>query len=154
MTNEWEQYLFTDPRNGDSDNDGIRDGAEDLDHDLLSNAAEIRFGSNPLVTDTDHDGTADWAEDADGNGRSNGLEQDERPVPGNLRPSLARAGADRPPSYRDGCHLQPGETTPKLCVYRLRKQPRPSWCLGTRTRRNGFRHSSRSPCAATGASSP
>lgn len=77
--------------------------AEDPDHDGLGNLGEQRWHTNPGLADTDGDGTLDGAEDANGNGLGNAYEQDARPVPAVLVPTLAAAGADEPQSYADGC---------------------------------------------------
>jgi hypothetical protein len=92
----------TDPRTGDTDRDGIRDGAEDADGDHLSNAGEQRYGTDPSDPDTDDDLVDDWHEDSDGDGRADGMTQDRRPVPGQLRPTLAEP-FDRPASF-EVCH--------------------------------------------------
>jgi hypothetical protein len=81
----------SDPLRRDSDQDGIIDAAEDPDGDLLSNLGEQLFGSHPGRRDSDRDGIADGSEDADGDGFSNGRQQDRRPVPAGLEPTLARA---------------------------------------------------------------
>lgn len=61
----------TDPLDPDSNSslterneadNGIVDGAEDLDGDYLSNVAELEAGLNPLVNDTDGDGLLDGDE--------------------------------------------------------------------------------------------
>ena len=44
------------PSKLDSDDDGIPDGEEDNDNDGLSNALEIKLGTNPVLTDSDSDG--------------------------------------------------------------------------------------------------
>ena len=54
----------TDPRDRDSDNDGIPDGREDRDRDRLRNAGEDATGNDPLDPDTDDDGIRDGAEQA------------------------------------------------------------------------------------------
>ncbi len=68
----------TDPRNADSDGDGLADGAEvaqygtdpntpDCDEDSLSDGAEVTVhGSDPLAFDTDGDGVDDALEAASG----------------------------------------------------------------------------------------
>jgi hypothetical protein len=55
----------TDPRDDDSDNDGVEDGDEDRDHDGVDNANELREHTSPTVRDSDHDGKGDGREDAD-----------------------------------------------------------------------------------------
>ncbi|CAB4913560.1 unannotated protein [freshwater metagenome] len=62
--------------------DGTDDAAEDADDDGLSNAGEIRAGTNPRDTDSDDDGTNDAAEDADGDGVSNEVEDYSGTNPG------------------------------------------------------------------------
>ncbi|MBN2348386.1 MAG: hypothetical protein JXJ22_06090, partial [Bacteroidales bacterium] len=54
----------TDPRDADSDNDGINDGAEDRDYDGLVDGTE----TNPTDADTDDDGLLDGDEDLNDNG--------------------------------------------------------------------------------------
>jgi hypothetical protein len=54
----------TDPRDRDSDNDGVRDGREDPDRDHLRNAGEDAAGMDPRDPDTDDDGVEDGAEAA------------------------------------------------------------------------------------------
>ena len=60
--NEWRER--TDPRDGDTDNDGKRDGREDPDRDKLRNAAEDATGNDPRNPDTDLDGLTDGRENA------------------------------------------------------------------------------------------
>jgi len=38
-------------------------------------------------------------------------------LPSDLTPKLAKAFDDQPASYADGCHLQPGQSKAKVCVY-------------------------------------
>jgi hypothetical protein len=54
----------TDPRDRDTDNDGIPDGREDPDRDRLRNAGEDATGNDPRDPDTDDDGVRDGAEQA------------------------------------------------------------------------------------------
>jgi hypothetical protein len=88
------KHGVTSPRHGDTDGDGVIDAAEDNDWDQLSNLAEQRFGTDPGNADSDGDGRGDGAEDHDGDGRGNAMQQDRRPVPVDLRPSLAAAPKD------------------------------------------------------------
>jgi hypothetical protein len=58
-----EKGLGLDPTKKDSDWDGILDGDEDFDGDLVFNALEINvYGSDPTKKDTDGDGLGDLAE--------------------------------------------------------------------------------------------
>jgi hypothetical protein len=54
----------TDPRDADTDNDGILDGNEDRDRDGVRDFSE----TSPLDADTDDDGLGDWQEDLDKDG--------------------------------------------------------------------------------------
>jgi hypothetical protein len=105
----------TDPHNADTGKDGLLDPAEDPDGDGLSNLGEQRFGTDPLSQDTDGDGIPDGREDANGNGISNATEQDRRPIPRHLVPSLAAAPGDASISYR--CHSGPYESRIHPCVF-------------------------------------
>lgn len=71
LTNGQEVVVGTDPKNPDSDNDGTKDGAEDLDGDGLTNAQEFSGSQNtkygneptdPTKADTDNDGLSDSQE--------------------------------------------------------------------------------------------
>jgi len=59
LNNLYEYLADTNPKDRDTDHDGIWDGAEDADGDGLSNAREQSLGSHPLLTDTDDDGVPD-----------------------------------------------------------------------------------------------
>ena len=96
------RYGVTSPDKRDSDGDGVIDSAEDNDGDKLGNLGEQRFGTDPGERDTDDDGIPDGKEDKDRDGRSNAREQDRRPLPKGLKPSLARAKYDLP-SDRKRC---------------------------------------------------
>ncbi len=122
LTNAFEtNWSRTDPRKPDSDADGFRDSIEDDDGDGLSSRGEQRFGTNPYVADTDRDGTDDWHEDADEDGRADGLLQDDRPLPANLKPSLATATADLSFIGTQTCHSRPGHTAPISCTFTFGK---------------------------------
>ncbi len=96
LTDGFEQrFGVTSPNEMDSDQDGVVDGAEDHDGDRLANHAEQRFGLNPRRADTDGNGVLDGAEDHDRDGRSNAKEQDQRPLPANVTPSLKYVKRDR-----------------------------------------------------------
>ncbi len=117
LSNAFEKKYGLNPNSPDSDHDGLLDPAEDPDGDGLSNLGEQRFGTSPLNADTDNDGVTDSREDSDHDGIPDGREQDRRPVPTKLEPSLKRAYDDTPPSYRDGCHSGVYETTVHPCLY-------------------------------------
>lgn len=108
LTNKFEIHgKVSDPLRNDSDGDGVRDSAEDPDGDLLSNRGEQRLGTHPGKADTNGNGVPDGAEDANHNGVNNALEQDVRPVPTVLTPSLAHARHDLAQTYADGCNGGP-----------------------------------------------
>ena len=48
LRNDQEAWLGTDPRDPDTDDDGVGDGEEDPDHDGITNRVELGMGSNPL----------------------------------------------------------------------------------------------------------
>jgi hypothetical protein len=110
------RYGLTSPAKADTDGDGVVDSAEDNDGDRLGNLGEQRFGTNPKRRDTDGDGTGDGAEDHDGDGRRNALQQDQRPVPANLRPSLHEALRDKAPVTR-GCYTRRGSSRLVRCRF-------------------------------------
>ncbi|MEP0862133.1 MAG: OmpA family protein [Ignavibacterium sp.] len=74
LTKNQEESLGTNPKNPDSDDDGLKDGEEvnkyqtnplqpDTDLDGLSDYDEIfKFHTNPLLADTDNDGLTDFEE--------------------------------------------------------------------------------------------
>jgi hypothetical protein len=71
-----EVALGLDPHLADTDGDGIGDGAEDRDHDRLTNRFEAhRTHTDPGSGDTDRDGIRDGAEDPDLDGLSNAGEE-------------------------------------------------------------------------------
>ncbi len=108
------RYGVTDPDRRDSDGDGVIDAAEDNDGDKLGNLGEQRFGTHPGKRDSDGDGRSDGREDKDGDGRSNAREQDQRPLPAGLRPSLAKADKDFSP-YRQDCQTWQGLSRVTTC---------------------------------------
>ena len=72
LTNRFERlYSATDPRDKDSDNDGVRDGKENPDHDGLTNRMEQRLHTDPRDKDSDNDGVRDSRDDQDCDGVSN-----------------------------------------------------------------------------------
>ena len=63
LSDFYEVYLFnTNPLLKDSDKNGVIDSLEDADGDGLSNADEMKKGTNPLKDDTDGDGLTDAEE--------------------------------------------------------------------------------------------
>ena len=110
------RWGVTDPLADDSDGDGLLDPAEDPDGDQLGNLGEQRYGTSPSSADTDGDGIRDGAEDRDHDGVSDAREQDARPVPKLLRPSLGHARWDLPANYGNGCHSGPYGTAIHPCV--------------------------------------
>jgi hypothetical protein len=107
---------LTDPDRRDSDRDGVVDSAEDLDDDRLGNLGEQRFGTDPGSPDSDGDGTLDGDEDDDGDGRSNALQQDQRPIPRGLRPTLA-GSRDDIPKGKARCLSKEGRSTIRRCTF-------------------------------------
>lgn len=89
-----ERWGMTSAEARDTDQDGIADSVEDEDGDKLGNLGEQRFGTDPRDPDSDDDGVLDGDEDTDGDGRTDAQTQDQRPVPADLRPPLARADED------------------------------------------------------------
>jgi hypothetical protein len=110
------RYGVTQPGRADSDRDGVVDPAEDIDGDGLGNLGEQRFGTDPGLADSDADGTADGAEDADRDGTSNARQQDRRPVPSDLTPSLERAAWDYQPR-RKACMTWQRESVLRPCTF-------------------------------------
>ena len=110
------RYGLTSASDPDSDDDGVVDSAEDHDNDRLSDRGEQRFGTDPRRRDSDGDGTLDGREDADNDGRRNAREQDERPVPPGLVPTLAAARGDVSP-YKAGCQATQGRSAVVTCSY-------------------------------------
>jgi hypothetical protein len=106
----------TSPDLADSDWDGVIDSAEDNDGDRLGNLGEQRFGTDPGRRDSDGDGTPDGAEDADGDGRSNAKQQDRRPLPAGLTPSLADALRDWG-AVAGGCDSRNGTSRLVRCAF-------------------------------------
>ena len=62
----YEYICGTNPRDRDTDNNGIPDGAEDFDGDGLVNSLEQSYGSSPWLPDTDDDGVLDGADTGSG----------------------------------------------------------------------------------------
>jgi hypothetical protein len=71
LSNLGELRSKTDPKDADSDNDGLEDGDEDRDKDGVDNANELRERTSPVDDDSDDDGVEDGDEDADDDALSN-----------------------------------------------------------------------------------
>ena len=76
LSNRGEFKSRTEPRDADTDNDGVEDGDEDADHDGVDNCNEVREHTNPRHRDSDRDGRRDGREDADDDGLNNRGEDD------------------------------------------------------------------------------
>ena len=121
LQDRWERNMgISEPALSDSDRDGLIDAAEDADGDLLSNLGEQLFGTDPARRDTDRDGIDDSAEDADHDGFTNGRQQDRRPLPRGLEPTLARAETAWPWA-RGTCQTPPGAWRIRPCKFGDRK---------------------------------
>lgn len=80
------EQTSTDPTKKDTDGNGIPDGEEDLDHDGLTNAEELKNNTDPLNEDSDFDGWSDGYEiqrktdplneDTDNDGLLDGVEEE------------------------------------------------------------------------------
>ncbi len=77
----------------DRDGDGLRDGFESR-YGVTSPDRKDSDWDGVVDSAEDNDGIPDGAEDHDRDGRSNAREQDQRPVPRGLRPSLSEAPRD------------------------------------------------------------
>jgi hypothetical protein len=71
LSNLGEFRSKTDPRDADTDNDGIEDGDEDRDKDGVDNGNELREHTSPVKKDSDDDGIKDGDEDSDDDDLSN-----------------------------------------------------------------------------------
>ena len=78
------------------------------------------YGSDPGRRDSDRDGVPDGDEDADHDGVTNGREQDRRPVPVGLEPTLAKAPTAWPWA-RDACQTPDGAARIRPCRFGDRK---------------------------------
>ena len=87
LSNRAEHKLGTNPRDADTDDDGLNDGEEvlqvgtdpvdaDTDDDALTDGDEVnQIGSDPTDADTDDDGITDANEDTDDDGLTDGDEE-------------------------------------------------------------------------------
>ncbi len=73
LTTLYEFYSDTNPRDKDTDNDGVFDSSEDRDLDGLPNIQEQAIGSRPDLYDTDDDGLSDGQERDDGTNPADGF---------------------------------------------------------------------------------
>lgn len=89
-----QRWAITSATNADTDGDGLLDPAEDTDGDGLSNLGEQKFGTDPNNADTDGDGITDALDDSNGDRIPDGEEQDNRPLPANITPTLKAASQD------------------------------------------------------------
>ncbi|MCL4298833.1 MAG: tandem-95 repeat protein [Anaerolineae bacterium] len=133
LTNQAEYQAGTDPRDSDSDNDGMPDGWEityglnpllgdastDRDNDGLSNLAEFQYQTNPNLSDTDIDGMSDkWEIDHGLNPRVDDrtLDTDGDRI-NNLDEYLLRTNPVYPDSdndsINDGVEVGPDPRTPR-----------------------------------------
>ena len=62
LNNLYEYYSDTNPKDSDTDNDGVLDTQEDADSDGLMNLDEQTSGTDPRLWDTDDDGLSDGQE--------------------------------------------------------------------------------------------
>jgi hypothetical protein len=74
LNNLGEFRAHTNPRDADTDSDGVSDANEDADHDGVDNGNEVEEHTNPGVRDTNHNGRPDGREDADHDGLNNHAE--------------------------------------------------------------------------------
>ncbi|MCE9615013.1 MAG: S8 family serine peptidase [Lentisphaerae bacterium] len=84
LSNYSELLTGSNPKDKDSDNNGIPDSDEDFDSDSLGNLQEDQVGSDPRLSDTDDDWLGDALEIAQGN----------NPVDGNSPPINRAARCD------------------------------------------------------------
>jgi hypothetical protein len=130
LRDAWEgRWGVSSPDRRDSDRDGVVDSAEDPDGDRLGNLGEQRFGTDPGSRDSDGDGRSDGNDDSDQDGRRDARQQDERPVPAGLVPSLAGARMDRAGILR-GCVAHQGSSTAVRCRFGAPDGPRTVVLMG------------------------
>jgi AbrB family looped-hinge helix DNA binding protein len=82
LPNRWErEKSLTRPYRADTDRDGIPDGKENLDSDLLTKRQVYRAGTHPRKADTDGDGYRDGAEVSAATDPLDALSHPESPPP-------------------------------------------------------------------------
>jgi hypothetical protein len=123
------RWGVTSPDRRDTDHDGIVDAAEDDDGDGLGNLGEQRFGTDPGSRDTDGDATSDGNDDSDHDGRRDARQQDERPIPAGLMPTLAGARTDRS-GIIAGCVTRQGSGHLRPCLFGRRHGQRTLVLMG------------------------
>ncbi len=74
LRNIAEYRAHTDPRDADTDNDGVNDANEDADRDGVDNGNEDREGTNPRSRDSNGNGRPDGQEDRDRDHLANAAE--------------------------------------------------------------------------------
>jgi hypothetical protein len=128
LTNEQEKALGTDPNNPDTDNDGLKDGAEVNDHktnplnsdsdlDGLKDGAEVNeHKTDPNDRDTDKDGLSDGDEvnkhrtnPTNADTDSDGLKDGEEATRTNTDPLKPDTDGD---ALRDGAEVNTHKTNP------------------------------------------
>ncbi|HAR67989.1 MAG TPA: hypothetical protein DCR55_17550, partial [Lentisphaeria bacterium] len=110
FSNAYEFLSGSNPRDEDSDNDGISDPEEDTDDDGITDGQEQELGTHPLLGDTDDDGFADGVE----------ITLGSDPTDGNSRPLATAADAYKALSLDGRGYLE----LPNSADYSL-----PSWTL-------------------------
>jgi hypothetical protein len=83
LVNRFEWRASTDPKSGDSNGNGVKDGAEDPDGDQVDNGNEQREGTKPRNADSNGNGVKDGKEDADKDRLNNAGEDDASTDPVN-----------------------------------------------------------------------
>ncbi len=76
-----EQFHISSNGGLDTNGDGVIDGFDDSDGDGVSNADELRNGSDPLNPDSNGDGILDGFDDRNGDGYPDGFPIPATPVP-------------------------------------------------------------------------
>ncbi len=109
-----EGALGLDPKNPDTNNNGILDGQEDPDRDRLPTSWELVFGLDPRLLDSDGNGTNDEQEDSDNDGLSNLRELESGGSPRSV--DSDGDGWDDNGEYADGTRVNDPSSTPMVRV--------------------------------------